>query len=226
MLTVDLVSRTVPPSLKRSVTQSLVDQLNNIHTDPDIAAAMRENFLSYTKVLGEGRFKIEDYINAVKFVSFKLMSMSNKDAYIRTFPQRYQDLMAAGADEKILSSYVSMYAKGKLVNLILEQSMVPTWVLNQDIHQRAINQLAELMVNAKSEMVQATAANSILLHLKKPDAAAGPLVNINMPESSGVKELQATLTQLALQQKQLIEQGVSPRTIAAQSIVEAEVEPA
>lgn len=222
MLTLDTVSRALPANLKKSATQTLVDTLNNVSTDPEMAEAIRENFLSYTKVLTEGRFKVEDYLNAVKYVSFKLMNYTNKEAYFRTFPQRYQELIANGADEKTVSAYVSMYAKGKLVNLILEQTLVPSWVLNQDKYQKAINRLAHLMTTARSEMVQVTAANALVTHLTKPKEA-GPLVNINLNEQSGMNELKDTLSRLAKQQKELIERGVPTKEIAAQSIVEAEV---
>ena len=220
-LTIELVARALPTNLKKSVTQGLIDQLNSVSADPEIAEAIRDNFLSYTKVLQEGRFKAEDYLNAVKFVSFKLMGYSNQDSYFRTFPQRYQALMARGANSQEISAYVSMYAKGKLVNLILEQTLVPTWVLNQDAYQKAINTQVRLMTQAKSEMVQATAANSILTHLAKPKEA-GPLVNIDLRENSGVNELREMLGKLAKQQKELIESGVSTKEIAAQVIVEAE----
>lgn len=220
-LTVELVAKALPSHLKRAATQSLVDQLNNLQTDPEVADAIRENFLSYTKVLQEGRFKTEDYLSAVKFVSYKLMGYTNQDAYLRTFPDRHQEHINAGRTPQEVSAYVSMYAKGKLVNLILEQTLVPTWVLNQDTYQKAINVLADEMVNARSEMVRVTAANSILQHLKKPEAA-GPLINIDQRESSGVNELTGVLKQLAQQQLQLIQDGVPTKDIAAQKIIKAE----
>lgn len=222
MLTLDSVVRALPPNLKKSATQSLVDTLNNVSTDPEMAEAMRENFLSYTKVLAEGRFKVEDYLNAVKYVSFKLMGYSNKDSYFRTFPARHQQLVATGADEKTISAYVSMYAKGKLVNLIMEQAIVPSWVLNQDKYQKAINRLSSLMMTARSEMVQVTAANALVTHLTKPKEV-GPSVNINIGENSGMNELKATLAEMARKQRELIEGGVTTKDIAAQKIVDAEV---
>lgn len=222
-LTVDQVARALPANLKKAATQSLTDQLNNISTDPEIAEAIRDNFISYTKVLMEGRFKTEDYLNAVTFVSFKLMGYSNQDSYFRTFPQRHQQLVARGADPQEISAYVSMYAKGKLVNLILEQSLVPSWVLNQDLYQKAINTQADLMLHARSDMVRMQAANSLMTHLAKPKEA-GPLINIDIRENSGVNELRDMLGKLAKQQKELIEQGVPTRDIASQAIIDVKPE--
>ena len=216
MITKDQVSRALPPNLKNAATQSLVDTLNTL-PDPMVAQEIRDNFLSYTGVLQEGKFKTEDYLNAVMYVTYKLLGKTNLDAYSLVFPQRYADLVARGTSSKDIASYVAAYNKGKLVNLILEQTLVPTWVLNQDIYQKAINTQAELMMGANSEMVRMQAANSILQHLAKPKEA-GPLVNINMQESSGMNELKQALQDLAQQQQGLIKSGVSTKEVAGQRI--------
>jgi hypothetical protein len=218
MLTLQQVTHALPPNLKNNVTQQLVDNINNCVADPIMAEAVKDNFLSYTQVLSEGKFKTEDYLSAVIYVSFKLMGMSNQDAYARTFPARYRTLLNNGTSAKDISSYVSMYNKGRLVNLILEKSLIPTWVLNQHIYQKAINVQADLMSNANSEMVRMQAANSILTHLAKPKEV-GPLINLDLREGSGLNELKATLTQLAQQQRDLIGQGVTTKSIADQGLV-------
>jgi len=219
MLTIDQVTRAVPANLKNSVTQNLVDMVNNIATDPLIAENIRENFISYSAVLKDGKFKTEDYVSAVAYVSYKLRGDSNKEAYFKTFPHRMQQLMARGASEKDISAYVSAYNKGKLVNLILEQSLVPTWVLNQHMYQQALNVQADLMVNAQSEKVRSDAANSILTHLAKPKEA-GPLINIDVKESSGMTEMKDLLSKLAQQQQDLITNGVTAKEIAGQDIID------
>lgn len=222
MLTVADVERALPARLKTAATQGLVDKINQATTDPVVAEMIRDNFISYTGVLSEGRFKTEDYLNAVKYVSFKLLNLTNVDAYAKTFPQRYQSFLAQGLDSKAISSYVHAYNKGKLVQLIYEQTLVPTWVLNQNIHQEAINVQAELMRSADSEFVRMQAANSLLTHLAKPKAA-GPLINLDMRETSGMSELKDTLSKLAQQQKELIQSGITAKAIAEQDIIEGEV---
>ncbi len=217
-LTLQQVAHALPANLKNNVTQQLVDNINNCVADPIMAEAIKDNFLSYTQVLNEGKFKTEDYLSAVMYVSFKLMGMTNQDAYARTFPARYRTLLNNGTSAKDISSYVSMYNKGRLVNLILEKSLIPTWVLNQHIYQKAINVQADLMSNANSEMVRMQAANSILTHLAKPKEV-GPLINLDLREGSGLNELKATLTQLAQQQRDLIGQGVTTKSIADQGLV-------
>ena len=221
-LTVDQVAKALPANLKTAATQSLVDMVNNAVADPLVAEQVRNNFLSYTNVLKEGKFKTEDYLNAVTYVSFKLMGYSNQDAYFRTFPARYQALLAKGTTSKDMSAYVAAYHRGKMVNLIMEQSLVPSWVLNQDLYQKALNTQAELMVSSASDMVRTTAANSILTHLAKPKDQNFQL-NIDVNESSGMNELRDALTRMAVQQQQLIQAGMSTKDVAAQRIIEGEV---
>lgn len=222
-LTVEMVASALPATLKGAATQSLVDKINTATNDPIFAEQLRNNFLSYTHVLKDGRFKTEDYLSAVKYVSYKLMKLSNEEAYSRTFPDRYQALLAKGTSRKDISSYVSAYNGNKLVNLILEQSLVPAWVLNQDMYQKALNTQAELMESAQSELVRTQAANSILTHLAKPKEAVMHL-KMDTVDTSGMNELRDTLSRLAQQQKELIESGMTTKEVAGQRIIEGEPE--
>ena len=151
------------------------------------------------------------------------MGHSNKDAYFKTFPDRYQTLVAKGTSSKDMAAYVSAYNRNKLVNLIMEQTLVPSWVLNQHLYQKAINVQAELMQTANSEKVRSDAANSILTHLAKPKEA-GPLVNLNLNESSGMNELKAMLGQLAQMQVDKINSGVATQEIAGQTLIHRDEE--
>jgi hypothetical protein len=218
-ITKQMVEAAVPANLKNSISQNLVDTLNNLALDPMVADNIRENFISYTGVLKDGKFKTEDYLSAVMYVSFKLMGQSNKDAYARTFPQRYATLISKGFSEKDISAYVSAYNKGKLVNLILEQTLVPVWVLNQHLYQQALNVQARLMTTANSEKVQTDAANSLLTHLKKPEAQNFQ-ISMDVKESSGMNEMREAMRKMAERQQQMIEAGVSTLEITATPIVE------
>lgn len=221
MLTLDIVVRALPPNLKSSADQALVDKINNCITDPIIAEQIRDNFISYTKVLQEGKFKTEDYLNAVMYISFQLMGYNNQESYFRTFPARHQLLVAKGTSSKDIASYVSAYNKNKLVNLVREQSLIPSWVLNQDAYQKAINTQVDLMENAASEFVRTQAANSLLTHLAKPKEVR-PLINFDLRENSGMNELRDLLGKLASKQQDAIRQGTTTKDIAGQVIIEGE----
>ena len=219
-ITKELVARALPGNLKSAATDQLADMINQISTDPIIAEQIRDNFLSYTSVLKDGKYKVEDYLNAVAYCSYKLMGDSNQDAYFKTFPQRYANLVAAGRTPKEISAYVAAYAKGQLVNKIMEQTLVPSWVLNQHMYQAALNTQFKIMTDDDvSPKVRSDAADSLLTHLAKPKEA-GPLINIDMGETSGMNELKDALARMAQQQQTLINAGVSTREIAAQDIVD------
>ena len=220
--TVELLQKTLPSNLRTSATQGMVDMLNNVSNNQQEAELIRENFLGYTAVLSEGKYKTEDYLNAVKYVSFKLMKCSNEEAYVKTFPQRYQRMVKDGVKPKDIGAYVYAYSKNKLVNRIMEQTMVPSWVLNQDIFQEAINTQAGLMRDPDvSPKVRSDAANSLLTHLAKPKEA-GPLINLDMRDTSGMKEMKELLVRMAQQQQGLIKDGVTAKDIAGAVIIDVE----
>ena len=149
------------------------------------------------------------------------MGYNNQESYFRTFPARHQLLVAKGTSSKDIASYVSAYNKNKLVNLVREQSLIPSWVLNQDAYQKAINTQVDLMENAASEFVRTQAANSLLTHLAKPKEV-GPLINFDLRENSGMNELRDLLGKLASKQQDAIRQGTTTKDIAGQVIIEGE----
>ena len=206
MLTIDQFKTALPDKIKRSVNQELIDQINNTLADPELYEAYRDNLLSYTRVMADGRFKIQNYVDAVKYVSHKLMGCSNIEAYTKTFPDKYQNFLAQGVASKDIASYITAYNKSKLVNLIFEQTLIPAYVLNQDLYQKALNTQAELMITAKSEKVRCDAANSLLTHLKMPETQKVEL-EIGVKEDSSIAALRATTLELARQQRLMVESG-------------------
>lgn len=205
-LTVDQFRQALPDKVKKSVNQELIDQINTTLSDPDMYEAYRDNLLSYTRVMSDGRFKVTDYISAVKYVSHKLMGCTNIEAYSKTFPDKIARFTAQGVLPKDIASYVTAYNKSKLVNLIMEQTLIPSYVLNQDLYQKALNVQAELMVGAKSEKVRSDAANSLLTHLKMPETQKVEL-EIGVKEDSAISALRATTMELARQQRMMLEAG-------------------
>jgi hypothetical protein len=222
-LTVDQFKLALPDKVKKSINQELVDQINTTLADPDMYEAYRDNLLSYTKVMADGRFKITEYVNAVKYVSHKLMGATNIEAYTKTFPDKYQRFVQQGVQSKDIASYVTAYNKSKLVNLIFEQTLVPSYVLNQDLYQKALNVQAELMVSAKSEKVRSDAANSLLTHLKMPETQKVEL-DIGVKEDGSIAALRATTLELARQQRLMVEAGAMNAQEVAHSKLVLDVE--
>lgn len=206
MLTLEQFQLALPDKVKKSVNQELIDQINTTLSDPEMFEAYRDNLISYTKVMADGKFKVTQYIDAVRYVSFKLMGCTNIDAYTKTFPDKYQRFIQQGVQAKDIASYVTAYNKSKLVNLIFEQTLIPSYVLNQDLYQRALNVQADLMMNAKSEKVRCDAANSLLTQLKAPEVKKVEL-DIGVKEDGSIAALRATTLELARQQRLMLESG-------------------
>lgn len=77
----------LPIQLKNAVTDEVMNSVNAVLAGP-ATAAFKENLLSYSNVLLEGRFKMTSYVSAVRYVSFKLLGGTNKAAFAATFPDK------------------------------------------------------------------------------------------------------------------------------------------
>jgi len=222
-LTVGAVQAVVPRSLRNSVTQELIDNTNSLIKDDVFREAYRDNVMGFAHVMREGKWKLTDYLSAVKYVSYKLMGCGNLEAYAKTFPDRYQKLVNKGTSNKDMHSYSSLYHKNKLVTTILEASLTPVHILNADIHQKAINHLAYLMVSAKSEKVQADSAASLLQHLKAPEKKIE--LDINVKQDKSVDDLRKATLELVKAQKELIAGGqVDAKHVAHSKVIESTLE--
>ena len=205
-LTVEQFKSALPDKVKKSINQELIDQINTTLSDPEMYEAYRDNLLSYTRVMADGKFKVSSYVDAVRYVSHKLMGCTNIEAYTKTFPDKYNRFIQQGVSAKDIASYVTAYNKSKLVNLIFEQTLIPSYVLNQDLYQKALNVQAELMTTANSEKVRCDAANSLLTHLKMPETQKVEL-EIGVKEDSSIAALRETTLALARQQRLMMESG-------------------
>lgn len=223
VISTEVLERALPAKFQNSLNQELLDTINTTLTDPDVQDVYRENFLSYMNVLNDGRFKITDYLNAVKYTTQKLMGNSNTVAYSKTFPDRYTSMLQRGLSNKEMSSIITVYNKSKLVNLIMEQSIIPSWIINQHLHQQAISVQADLMVNAVSEKVRSDAANSLLTHLKPPEVTKVEL-DIGVKDDDEIADLKALTAELAAQQLRLIQGGMmTAKSAAEQRVVSRKV---
>lgn len=217
MLTLEEVQLSLPAQHRSNFTQGMVDQLNSLSADAEESRYIRENFISFSQVLMEGRYKVGDYVRAVMYVSHKVMGKSNLASYIATFPERYKSQVDAGKTSKDIASLVTAYNRGQLVTKVMERAIVPTWILNQSMFQEALQTQHDLMTDVSvSDKVRCEAANSLLTHLKKPEVHKAEL-KIDIPLSDGLAALEQSLTQLSKQQLNTIEHNpnITAQDIAA-----------
>jgi hypothetical protein len=215
-ITVEEFREALPAHIKKVVNQDVLDSINNALMDPEVMAVFRENVVGMANVLKEGKFKLGDYLHAVKFVSHKLLGDNHITAWAKTFPDRYNDLNARGYTRSEIAAVCSRYAASKLVVLILGQTIMPTHILNAPLYQQAINTQADLMMNAKSEKVRSDAAACLIATLKPPEVKKVEL-SLGVQEDETILALRESTMALVRQQREMIANG----TLSARSVAEA-----
>lgn len=224
LLTQEEFKDALPVQMKRNMNQHLLNKVNAILADEDERDAFKDNIIGMTHILKDGKFKLEDYVNAVRYIGFTMMGKSNQESYSLTFPDKVKRWNKLGKTAKEISSSVSIYNKRKLVNLVREAALIPAHIYNADVFQQAINTQAELMLHANSEKVRSDAANSLLTHLKRPETQRVEL-DIAVSEDSAIAALRDTTAQLVAQQKAMLQAGgMDAQEIAEQRLVVIEGE--
>lgn len=218
-VTLEYLKKVSPANIRKVLNQNHVDRINEVLESSEIREELRENLVGYMGVLRGSAFRLQDYINAVMYVSYKLMGDSNIAAWSKVFPERLNRLVKEGATEKTISGFVAMFNRNKLVNLVMEQSLIPSYILNQDLYQKALNVQAELMMTARSEKVRCDAANSLLNQLKQPETQKVE-VDMTVKEDDSINMLRQTTLELVEQQRKLIQAGaMRPREIAESKVI-------
>ena len=105
----------------------------------------------------------------------------------------------------------------------MEQTLIPSYVLNQDLYQKALNVQAELMLTAKSEKVRSDAANSLLTQLKMPEVNKVQL-DVNVKEDGSIAALRESTLELVRQQRLMVEAGAMNAQEVAHSKLVIDVE--
>jgi len=200
---------------RRLLTPEIVDTINRLADDDgeEFAEIYKGNVLSYMDAINTGKYTSMEYVSAVKYCSHRLLDCTTLVSYRLTFPDRYDRLYKRYEDEGLdtpkikerITNFSIAYNKTKLVNIIMEYMQVPDSVLNAPLRQKAINKLASLMNHSRSERIQLDSAKELILATKGPDIAKIELdVNVS---NDAVADLQASLGELAMKQKAMLESG-------------------
>ena len=224
ILTKDQLLDALPKRVRGSLTDEVMDNLNSLVMDESVREQYRENILGFSSIIATGQYKLQNFLDAVRFVTFKFTGSTDYDAYKKTFPERYKRLKSEGASKKTISAYVSTYKKNKLVQQIFQQNMIPVYIANADTFQKAINVQAKLMMTARNEKVRSDAANSLLSHLKPPELKKVEL-DIGYKQNTTLDDLREATQQLvAMQREQLDKKTLTPADIAQSRVVPLEEE--
>ena len=229
----------LPTKTQHRFTPDVYRMLVLAEKDPMLLEEMKENFLSFATVLNDKtiRTKIEDYVNAIKYVSHRLLGKSVLNSYKAAFPNRVKRLMEGATERSIpledikkrdgvIRLYADKYNQTKLVMRIMSETIAPTHVLNAPVYQKAINKLVYLMENG-SERAQLESASKLLDKLQPPENTQIKLdIGIKNDETI-VEKIRSATEELVAAQRRSMELGVKSINEIAESevkVIEAEIE--
>lgn len=166
----------------------------------------------------------KEYVDAVKFVTFKHMGHGDTRAYALTFPDRVQRMVNEKVPQTHLWAYANSYAKNKLVIDIHAKLLVPTHIMYQDVFAQAVKAQVEIMNdNSVSAKVRSDAANSLMTHLKQPEIKKAEL-QINTKDTGVIGDLANALANLSAGQRQMMMEGKTTLKEINEAVI-IEVEP-
>lgn len=198
---VDILRNSVPESYRRGINKATLVMVAESLESPEEMEIFKENFITFSSVLsGNTNYSLQQYIDAVKYVSFKLMGLKNIECYARTFPERMLRLRREGKSEKDITAYVSGYNTSQLITRLMAQSVIPIHILNQGAVQEAINAQLAIIHHSKNDLAVVKAADSLLNHCKPPVETKMSL-DINTADKDALSALVEATRNLAKSQR-------------------------
>jgi hypothetical protein len=217
----------LPMSQGRLLTTKVVDMINDINSSEDFHKdQFIENMISYSSVLTSGRYKVEDYLKAVEFLSYKACGHTQLMAYEKTFREEIMIKMKTTSRSHDYTSAASNYAKGKLVTSIMAQAQIPLNLFFAQEKFKLVGVLLDLAYTSKNERIRMESADKALSQLQDPTDNKIE-IDVNIKGDSAVRSLEEKMNQMAILAKENIEKGVSSLKQLADSkteeIIDAEV---
>ena len=218
-LSVENLKQFLPKRYHVHITEDFVKTLSQSCKDETVRDAFVENFISYTTVIKDTRTSLKRYLNAVKYVTYKLLGYSAVEAYKTTFPDNAEKYQG-----KEIYAYATAYNRTKLVNDIFQQTMVPTYVLNAPLHQRALSILGKMIEDPTVRgMAKVKACEAILQYTKQPDEIKNKIELTVEGGGDTIAELRDVTAKLAATMRENLEKGNTTLTdIAESKIVDVE----
>lgn len=212
----------VSNTIIKRVTQAINDCLTG--SEDGMEYFLRDNIIGLIDVMKDNKTNsFEEYLNAVKFVTFKQAGDSNLRAYSRTFPDTVYRLHAENKPKEHLYAYANAFAKTKLVTKIQAMMMIPSHIMYQDVFHQAVKVQAEIMNDDQvSPKVRSDAANSLMTHLKQPEVKQMEL-SVNTKDDGAIASLTEALNALSGSQRDMMLSGkYTSKELREATIIEVE----
>jgi hypothetical protein len=223
-LTLPLIQSQLTAKQKLQVTEETICEINKLVQNPDYGPEFLASYMDCLNVFTQAaKNDHEEYLNALKFFSLVEANNTLTDAYVKVFPDRYETRRAGHPgktpDEikQLLRGEASRFNCTKLLSEIRRVATIPVQLIHRHLLHEAILETANLMKNAKSEMVRAKAADTLIRELK-PSEDNVIKVEVQDGATSVIAELHRATKALAAQQRESVMAGVPMRQIAAARI--------
>lgn len=219
----ELVMSQLPKRQQMLVTDEDIEEINKLAANPDYGPEFLQSYMDHMIVLKDNvKNDHAQYISALKFFSLVESEYSLKDAYIKTFPQRWEDRRRRSDDpDAIINAEASRYNKSKLVNDVRKLSAIPIQLIHRNLLHEAILSQAHLMRTSRSDMVRQKAGATLIAELKPTEDQT---ININVEDGSksAIQELREATEKLAAAERRSVDAGVPLKEIAGSRIIEGE----
>jgi hypothetical protein len=219
-----VVQSQLPKNQRPMVDESVLEEIQKLAEDPDYGEEFLDTYIDHLNVLKNVSKRTHDqYLNAVKFFSLVEGGHSLTDAYIKVFPDRFRTRKKGSSDpdKSVMRADASRYNNTMLVNEIRKAATIPVQLIHRHLLHEAILEQANLMRNARSEMVRQKAADTLIRELKPAEEHTLKL-DVNDGASSVIEELRKATERLAAAEHQSVMAGVPLKTIAESRIHEPE----
>jgi len=220
-LSLDLVHSQMSKQQSLSVDAGTVEEINKLVDDPEYGEEFLESYVDHLNVLKDNpKYTHDKYLKALKFFTLIEADNSLTDAYIKTFPERYEARQNNHSIPKkdIMRSEASRYNKTRLVNEIRRVATIPIQLIHRHLLHEAILTTAKLMQESKSDMVKQKAADTLIRELKPAEENT---LNVKVDDGSVsvIAELHAATKALAAEQHKSAMAGVPLREITQARII-------
>lgn len=213
------------PSRKNSITQEVVDIINNSQSEPEFQGeSLLQTATTYESVLRNSKAGIKDYLNAIRFSAY-LISMDDNytEAYKKTFYDRefVKERMNAPTNTTMyteLTSAASRYRKSKLVVDILTLSQVPLGLIFTGARHKAVGVLIDVMSTAKLDRDKINAAKELLAATTPPETKKIEL-DIGVQKDNVIDRYESMINELVRTQKAQIEEGKDLKAVTNVDII-------
>jgi hypothetical protein len=213
------------PKLEDRISRKLLDKVHNLlDQDLELRTNLFDNLDIFKKVYLEGSYRVDSFINASLYVSYTQLGFTKISSYERVYPDRIARLIQDGRTHKAISNLVNAYNKSVLVQKLLGEFQMPSYVMFRDVFYKAVAAQEEILDDPKvSATVKQKAACSLMGHLKEPEVQKVELEVNDKRESSMIKDLLEASNKLANEQIRAIKEGRSnAQEVAHSAIVEGE----